>query len=439
MQLLDENATADVQFAKQDKIDIEIGEWQVPGHDPSTYDLLFNMCETPVPSFPLEVSSDLTWFNRPQGNRQFNPFIQFSGRGAGGRVPRGTPLIAGRLQARYRGGGSGSDGYFALTAQLSINPTRFVRHVSTHLRWRPSSDNWMERIDSRFLLSRQLPSRSGEEVILDGNDNVLLSHGAMRAGRPEIWEHQLYLYWSNIRAFFDRQILLSSQELGFPVFRNRSEFNLKTVETYWEFQHDDAIFAVVSLRRRMQALSSDISVNNYPVSTDSISNNSLSIRIMLTSSIRCTLYAKTSKRVRLEIRHNLMESAIPIGGAHTTNDAGQVLVWLQEVAQDASQRAGEVLGHLRSQFSTNSPQRPVYELLSRIALGVPNEETYHMIISMLVNTNRISVMPRDPLRSVVIRLLRMGVLERPRPRVHVFSIHTEFENALTELRGADQT
>ena len=181
------------------------------------------------------------------------------------------------------------------------------------------------------------------------------------------WPHQLRVYWQNIQSFLDNQIMNLAGPIDILARRDNTEVNLRSVETYWEYGTDDALHAVSMLVPTMQTLGREASIRTYSLAEESMEGNSLSVRIRLTSSITCTFYAKTTKRVRLELKHDLTERAGVIGGSHTSNNPDDLLEWLDILAQDAAQRGNQVLRHLTHELSHNVAQRPVYELLSRIA------------------------------------------------------------------------
>ena len=91
---------------------------------------------------------------------------------------------------------------------------------------------------------------------------------------------------------------------------------------------------------------------------------------------------------------------------------------------------------LGRELSSTVSQRPVYELLSHIAEATEDQDTYDMLVRLLVNTGRIELRRnRDPLRATVNRLERVGVLERAQPHGQLFALRPEYGWARAELRG----
>lgn len=434
--LLDEDATLSADTAKQDKIDLELGEWTVRGNDGDANMLFLSLSQKTVrlDNSPIR----LKWFNAPQGWRFSTQTINFRGAGHGGRTTVGVPLVSGSLNIKRNGSRSDhGPTHFSVKATLSINPTRFVRHRGSTFRTNANPSEWSDRDDRTLLLSRRLPRNMRDEYILDENDNVLLSQRSQYAARADVWRYQVACYWQNIQRLLE-ELITTNPPLGAIIRRQSTELNLRRVETYWEFASDDALHTVAMLVPAMQAMGMEFTSRLYPHGEieECVYGNALSIKARLTTSVTCTLYAKTSKRVRLEIQHDLQEDADVIGGRQTSNNPDILHEWLHMIAEDAARRGGEVLRALQLEITNTASQRSVYDFLSRIIEIVEDENTYDRIVSQLVNTARIHLRNHDPLRPIVERLERAKILFRPRKYQQQSTIHPQYRTAIAELRGS---
>jgi hypothetical protein len=161
------------------------------------------------------------------------------------------------------------------------------------------------------------------------------------------------------------------------------------------------------------------------------------VTIRLTDSVRLRVYAKTNRRIRLEVLHNVAHaSSRVLRGGHTTERPEMIYHWLHRISIDAAQRANEVLTNIRHELNTAYEQRPIYHLLSEVAEVVEDEAAFDLVLSMLVNNARIVLGERDPMRPYVQELMRRDVLVRTRNYQQVYGLHPQYQSASSELRGA---
>jgi hypothetical protein len=193
------------------------------------------------------------------------------------------------------------------------------------------------------------------------------------------------------------------------------------------------------LQPALQAQGRNYSSRLYPLgeTVDQLAINSYLVTIRLTDSVRLRLYAKTNRRIRLEVLHQVAHegSTVPRGG-HTTEQAETVYDWLHEISVDAARRANEVLSNIRSELMNACEQRSVYQLLSELRRVVDDEPTFDLVLSLLINNSRIVLGDHDTLTPYVNELLRRGVLVRTRRSQRIFSLHSQYRAARDELRGA---
>ena len=170
------SARVATEQARQDRIDLTIGNWIIQGHHedfPGFFDRL-----GPRPNVlednPLVHRQDDNWgnlFNRPTGPIRQSPEMHISTGGRGRARQSGAPLFRGTLRSTrwelaYEQNDSTRYTARRLLAELSLNPTRYVVHQPL---WRPrpgaSPENWV--LPAAHMQSRRIRTRVGEEFPLE--------------------------------------------------------------------------------------------------------------------------------------------------------------------------------------------------------------------------------------------------------------------------------
>lgn len=380
-----------------------------------------------------------TIFNRHNGSQRSVTEMSIQGGGRGNTRRPGTPLFSGTLTARREA--SPDPGLYGtarrLSLDLSINPTRFVAHQAL-----PGRDPFVppSRWAAPTFVTRAIPLRTRLEASLDAKDNVLLGQRTQSFGRPDVWPAHLRRYWGGVLECLNNEFLRAADRadlsLGF-----HPDLNLRTVETYWEFRTPDPTALVCEMEPTLTALGIEASVRSfsYPdgLSQVEFTGNSRSVTLLLGAGILMRVYAKTTRRVRFEIKHSLRENATPIGGSHTSTDPQALYGWLDMLTADAARRLNNVLTVLEGQrLRPVSSLRP-YNLVHRVIAASPDQVTAENILSLLVNNGHLRILPSDPLRPVVQALVEMEVLERlgntRNPTRYV--VTPLFRMAVAELRG----
>ncbi|MEO9877508.1 MAG: hypothetical protein ABJM26_11170 [Anderseniella sp.] len=434
------NTTVTADEAKQDRIQVVLGTWLIEGDDGpeenAAGDLLYALSHLRVVDTVQDDRFDgsLHWFNAYQ--RSHGSFrLNFRSRGFGGHQTEHTPLIAGYLNTRRIASRTGSiRNSYQLQAYLSLNPTRFVRHRGWGLMGNERQGDWYRTVDPSLLLSRQVPAQHQGEVILRRNDNVLLTRREQSAGRADVWWNQVSCYYRNVWSFLDRCIGEQARERQLRMTPAERHINLREVETYWEFETNDALHLVATLAPHLMTLSATSNMAAHSAEGISpqqeLDHNSLSVSLRVPRGRTVKLYSKTNRRVRLEITHDLSSNADAIGGSHTSTEVAALFEWLGQISEDAAELANEVLDALRPNFGGVSEQLPAYVLFSQIYQAAPDQEVYDWLVSQLVNTGRITLeRSSGELDSIVMNLARQGVLSRVRPYSRTFRLNSQFSRA----------
>jgi len=376
----------------------------------------------------------LKWFRARQNNQ--GHYIEFSGGGPGGRNNIGTPLISGRISTQRFPNNSDAQGRFLLKANLSINPTRFARHQAFKLREAIFADEPL--IENYALLQSKdietVDSLTGERS-LDGKDNVILGRRMRSVTEPDYWMRIIHSYWGNILRFLERSFNAACAIDSSVRRYSEWKINIQTVETYWEFWSEDAVAALYQVLPSLRVFGSSNRVSTYPLHEEERDGNSPSISIQLTGSISAKLYAKTNKRIRVEIKHDLKEDArVFDNNRHTSANVEQLFYWLEQCASDAAIRGQDILDYISTNHWENIEQRSLYSFLARVVAACEDEAQYELVLSLLVNNSTIHLRQNDPIGSVLRALKRQNVLQTPNRNGRTYSVHPRYREAVNRLR-----
>lgn len=141
--------------------------------------------------------------------------------------------------------------YFAASLTLGINVQRFTRH-------QPEDDEPHE--ETKYRLQRRPESRSshGEEFSFDREDNWIPNTPTWNsfASQERIVQY-LDLIAQQLDSDIQRACFYENEEHGSPVVamkRNTNSFNLRTVETMWEFPSENPIQDVLQIGAKLMHL-----------------------------------------------------------------------------------------------------------------------------------------------------------------------------------------
>ena len=430
-----ENILLEADSAKQDKIELEIGSWQLIGDSQHTQTFfLQSLSELELPE-GLNLEG-LRWFR----NRQINTgsYVTFRNQGPGSQSQIGKPLIAGEIRVRRVPSSHGEACIFRVSAKIKINPTRFARYHAVRIR-RQVFNSAPVSPNSSSLITTDLASNISEvdEVVLDGNDNVLLTRRSLGIASRSFWHRLVNYYWINILDFLENSFQQACDGRSYLERSSGWRINLKFVETYWEFSHDHAIEALSSIKSRLKVFGRENQQSNYPVYVEGRHLNSPTFKVQLTNGVHVVVYAKTNKRIRIEFRHKLYGptgSASVIGGGHTNPSPEVLHDWLRFCAEDAAERGNSMLDYIQSSEWESSSQRPLYTFLSAIVDVCDDVAQYDLILSLLVNNGVIYLQRGDPLRQVINALIDQRILQRTNRSAYTFGVHPNFSMALEQLQ-----
>ncbi|MBX3485792.1 hypothetical protein [Phenylobacterium sp.] len=412
---------------KQDKVVVELGRWYV-------HTTALDRFTDALAAVPF-IEGEGTFLNRPRGGRTPDHrrvlHIRAGGRGRG--RPVGAPLLSGQVQVRRSRGDDDFPGlHLAVTASIAINPTRFVTHQLSRPFVGRALSEWPPLLRPS-LAARRVPYSTPSEFILDNSDNVLLTSAAQSFGRSEAWPLHLECYWAAIFARLSSVVEQAADDAGGVVGLYRADLNLREAETYWEFAADDPTTLVRDLERPLFEWARKPQARRfaYPVGllTTALAHNSRQVSVQVRSGVRLRVYAKTTRRVRFEIIHDLQENSRPLG-RHTSNDVRDLLRWLPVLQEDAGSALNHVLDHVEclsvfppGGFTAAAMVRQISE-----ACGADADA----MLALLVGNGSLRVEAHDPIRPNVLALVAVGLLERTGA---AYTVRAPYRRAFAELRG----
>lgn len=325
--------------------------------------------------------------------------------------PRGTPLIGGKINVTVRNDPSHGPSEFSLSADLSLNPTRFIRHSLEREMIARSRRQGFEFEEYHFLSQRR-GRHAGGETILDENDNCLIGAVGLVA-LPGLFQEAAEAYFRQAVGFVLQRVHRHAGE-QYEINGNPT-FNLKTVETYWERRSDDPIRLVFQIAQALFARNyRATAVLHQPRVSISRIGNAIAVDVPVRTGARAKIYAKTNKRIRFEITHDLTKDCtfftdIP-AGRHTAADMQTIQSMITGCAVDA---CGRLNGLIRPGMHTSSDF--AWELIAEIVRAMDaapgSAERKSSLFAVLMSTGGATT--NTPMfRPTVEHLVRQGILEQ---------------------------
>lgn len=339
------------------------------------------------------------------------------------------PLIKGHCDWNYRQGGRQETRVpYSLTGTLvlSANPTRFVRYRSVAL---PLPEGMQKPLESAPPPYRERST--------NGDDNFFPLSGRLYARlKPDQWRAHLERYFRAIEETFDAEVDRVREQMAHHLVRfqprlseNVKKYNIKVVETYFEWRCEEAVKMVADLAPFTKTFSSrqrrEETYLAEPFSEDDRDMTVLNVDI--TRGERLKIYAKTDQRVRMEVVHQFHKGKhrfqfprdhdeqgnVIRSSAHTFSTLEEVLQFLERAQRRAADVVNSFLRHVNNQSRIIPSQISAYRALLHVLRAIPNDfSTVQEVTSLLVNGNGLSPGGESPsLRNAIAALCRHGIIE----------------------------
>jgi len=430
---LERGVVVDAETARQDRVMLEVGNWTFDGDDSDVSMVLNHLSEHFSVRGIDRGQIHHPVFGAPQG-RGWPKTVSLRKQPSDGPRRAGVPLFGGHLLIR-RLRAEGDQSQFQMSFHLALNPTRFVAHQVSR-RELVSGDATVRTVQPVSLLSRVLSSQT--EFSLH-DDNVLIGVRSAVMARPELWPLWLESYLTAIlAALHDTMQSAFSRAISAPL-RFTQHYSVTEVENYWEFQCADPVHEVHRLAPPVTAYGawSDRRLFRNLLATAETDSNSLVLRVSAGAGRRLTVYAKGTRRIRLEVRQVLAD--VPRFGPHTTGQAPDVISMLLRTADLGATDVNQFLRHLDGALFTDVEQATAYALVAAVIGAAPQPHVHAPLLSILVNVGAVTLSPRSPFRAAVQSLRRSNDVERTRDRGQTFRLAAKYRDAQRVLQAMPET
>lgn len=327
-------------------------------------------------------------------------------------------LYRGKLECRRRTPivGDAGNAVHSLEFHLTLNFTRALVHQET-IAWhrRLSPEITIDDFPTPALVTRPRVPRSDHEHPFADFDNVVLEPRAHILSTGHLWPTFREVYLRNSLSYLRSVLGDTADAVGAPLqLVGESDLHLKEVETYWEFQTEDALWAIDQISPHFQAYADQANLDEYANAHSGIEAvaNSKVLKCRLRQDVQLKIYAKTNRRIRFEIT---AKGARGIGRGLTQNlDETTFLNRLDSLAEQGAGDVNRALSFIADRaFGEDAVQRPPYELVKEIIRACPdNEVQQEHLLSIIINNGAYTLENSDPLRPAIERLINRNILVR---------------------------
>lgn len=462
--------------ALEDRLELFLGRWNVYSDDAAGFSAFKNRLQGPADG------EEETAFGK--GRTQSQLFIRSESTGKHRNnlkfrhrtlyEPDGTKRVLPALFDGWLSFGrteSDPEGYEfkSLCCMLNVNLQRFIRHqprddqeCNAVRRLRSHKERVRERTDDR--------SEFNEEFSFDGNDNWIPNTPEWQAfARSHNHLHLENLFLSvmdSVESDMGRA-LRDTPSASRMTLDDRSEYHaLRVIETGWEFASDNPIEDVVFYGERFMSFAKEVAHTRLYQMPKSATREKLRLigkrqrrrnspcyEIPLKGGGALRLYAKTNKRIRMEVSFKV-EKDFRAKMLHSVNmkphpsDKGKVnyrpdeelYKTLTGARQHASKLLNSFLERYRKCYGTVTRPFSAFEFMSAVATAIPStlsEEKRRATLSMLVpplifHQGWFSAIP-SAMKTTFIHLKKAGVLHYDN-ELKVHTIGSKYRAAVHALR-----
>jgi hypothetical protein len=322
------------------------------------------------------------------------------------------------------GGSSAPDQKLRLETKLQLwpNVTGFIRnqHPQSYIPPRRNFSN----SSADFYEVRAVDQ--GDEYSLDGKHNWIPDLPQfVRLHDPWFCDRNLRTYLNGtiqeIDADTARAADLETVNLRYYDIQLSDKFSLSEAETYIDFAAPKPPVELVrSFEQPLESYNElQKTAKDYPCDARAgWRESSRVLTIPIREGVKLKIYAKTNKRIRFEVTHNLREAKFGVGAKAkkqpiTAPNLSSMYAILALVRMDSSEIINGVIGHMRGCNALPATAKTPVDLLFDIVHAVKSSEHARTIVSVLLNKG--SITSRGPLTASIGELRAAGIL-RPQQR-----------------------
>lgn len=406
------------ESAKQDHLHVTLGNWVITGNTEDIDALRDRMASPPdyLRNHGTVEFIMTNWgrlFSRPQehGTSRFPLSVRREPLEICGQIIP-PPIFSGKWTfGHYVREGTQSRPTIT-RLHLHLNPTRYVRYQS-------SVPLPPETVDGPWPPAKLFASRSNGsagEIVLNNNDNWIPDSRRWAAfTTPMRWRRHLAAYFAAVTDVFESELeRVTSMSNQASWNRAAESLNLRSAETYWEFLAENPTGLVSSIKRFFDTFTANERHTNSFQCNSSLDGNALSLQAEINPGRTIRIYAKTNRRLRIEVIHSFSgERCYSMEGGHTAALWSRLPQKLEWLAGDAAELVNRFLAHCRGRSAGVSTSIPAYQFLMEICQqSRRNFEIATTIAHLLINNETVSSEGcGEQMQRTLQRLSEAGVLE----------------------------
>ncbi|WP_107649683.1 hypothetical protein [Mesorhizobium helmanticense] len=151
----------------------------------------------------------------------------------------------------------------------------------------------------------------------------------------------------------------------------------------------------------------------------------------LIKGVTLVVYAKTSARIRFEVRHNLSTHSSHIGGTHTSEDLNQIISWLEQTTTHAAEQLNKQRQYLIPAQSRPFRLSDAADFFEAFAAWEGDAGTKERVMSLIISLGSYAGIS-GPDAGLIEHLVRRGVLTSGAWGAR--SVHSRFSGVINQLR-----
>lgn len=324
---------------------------------------------------------------------------------------------------------------YPFTLKLTINCTRFLQNNMNN-----PPENALYPELRRFFQPNNVLQHTRRHC-LDGKDNILtatnwsatqdiigLSSGMLNLTKrllelslivPRGYSHQ-YIHRIARNRIVPQEFL---EKVSAAPYLRWEDWSLKYSEFYWDFQCEDAVSLVRELEPQLREIAVEENETEHTLKQRKRNKNALSIELPLPNNVFLVVYAKTSRRIRFEVRfkgsprnyyNRQLKRYVGNGRAITFEDTMSFL------RREATATLERIVGKLRQPSSVKAPVAITLATLMNSIYAATHDPEYPErgvnvaqageLLSLLMANKRIVATPQNS--NMLAILAKRGVLEK---------------------------
>jgi hypothetical protein len=298
---------------------------------------------------------------------------------------------------------------------------------------------------SATFFQRELPPE--DEFALDDQDNWIPDSPQFHnLSSPAFWPRILRDHLAGVfnlidSATTDAASLCYLRSDPHPTER---PFNVRYIESYFEFADPNAVHTVANLEELLRGYSEmGMTAKDFRIAGPHKWNGqSRCVTIKIRTGVLLKVYAKTNKRVRFEVMYDLAGKAlIPKLRSeisrervrHTARDLDGVYCILERARTDAAQVVNDILAHMKGRSAVPATPKTAVDFLFDVAYEIGNSDDARLIIWLLIERGSITSNAR--LKPLLRKLRRARILRvQPRNRKREYIETHQYQHPVAMLR-----